>query len=72
MFQDTGGYDMKYAGFQEICRNASSEKFNYLCSDMTKIKNDVNCRFFNENKNTNKEYCICESEDFSLLNAVSN
>ena len=38
MYEDFGGYDMKYDNFKVICRKAWSEKFNYLCFDMTKSK----------------------------------
>ena len=31
MYEDIGGYDMKYYEFKEMCRKAWSEKFNYLC-----------------------------------------
>ena len=35
---------MKYEEFKEMCHNAWSEKFNYLCIDMTK-KMKVNIVF---------------------------
>ena len=46
-----------------MCRAAWSEKFNYLCIDMTKNKNEGKYRIINESKETNID-CICESEPF--------
>ena len=43
---------MKHDEFKEMCRVAWSEKFNYICIDMTKNKIEGNYRFFNESKNT--------------------
>ena len=37
MYYDIGAYDMNYDEFKEMCHTAWSEKFNYLCIDMTKI-----------------------------------
>ena len=54
---------MKYDEFKEMCRRACSEKFIYLCIDMSKNRSGVKYRIFNENKNTYFE-CICESEPF--------
>ena len=63
MYKDIGRYDMKHDEFKEMCRNAWSERVNYLCIDMTKIKNDGRNRIFNESKNTYIT-CIWESEAF--------
>ena len=63
MYYDIGAYDMKYDEFKQICHKAWSERFNYLCIDMTKDKNDGKYRIFNESKNTYIE-CICEIEAF--------
>ena len=41
---------MIYDEFKEMCRVAWSEKFNYLCIDMTKNKNEGKYRIFNESK----------------------
>ena len=41
---------MIYDEFKETCRVAWSEKYNYLCIDMTKNKNEGKYRIFNENK----------------------
>ena len=54
---------MKYDEFREMCSKCWSEKFNYLCIDMGKNKNEGKYRIFNESKNTYIE-CICESEPF--------
>ena len=65
---------MKYYEFKEMCRGAYSEKFNFLCIDMSKDRNEDKYRFFDENKNTFIE-CICESEPFRLsylLFAIDN
>ena len=63
MYYDIAAYDMKYYEFKEMCRVAWSEKFNYLCIDMTKNKNEGKYRIFNESKNTYIE-CISENEPF--------
>ena len=47
-----GGYDMKCDEFKEICRKAWSEKFNYLCIDMTRNYNEGKYRISNECKDT--------------------
>ena len=38
MYYDIGAYDMIYDEFKEMCRVAWSEKFNYICIDMSKKK----------------------------------
>ena len=48
MYYDIGAYDMKYDEFKEMCHKAWDERFNYLCIDMTKNKNDGKYRIFNE------------------------
>ena len=56
---------MKHDEFKDMCHNSWSERFNYLCIDMTKNKNEGKYRIFNESKNTYIE-CICETEPFGL------
>ena len=63
MYYDIGANDMKYDEFKEMCHKAWSEKYNYLCIDMSKNKNDGKNRIFNESKPTYFE-CICETEAF--------
>ena len=63
MYHDIGAFDMIYDEFKEMCRVAWSEKFNYLCIDMTKNKNDGKYRIFNESKTTYID-CIPETEFF--------
>ena len=63
MFYDIGAYDMKYDEFKEMCHKAWSERFNFLCIDMTKNKNDGIYCIFIESKTTYIE-CVCESEPF--------
>ena len=63
MYYDIGAYDMNYDEFKQMCHKAWDEKYNYLCIDMTKNKNDGKYRIFNESKNTYIE-CICETEAF--------
>ena len=58
-----GAYNMKDDEFKEMCHKAWSEKFYYLCIDMTKIENKGEYRIFNESKNTYIE-CISETEAF--------
>ena len=63
MYYDIGAYDMKYDEFKEMCHKAWDEKYNYLCIDMTKNKNEGKYRIFNESKPTYIE-CICETKPF--------
>ena len=63
MYYDIGAYDMKYDEFKEMCHKAWDEKYNYLCIDMTKNKNEGKYRIFNESKTTYID-CICESKAF--------
>ena len=63
MYYDIGAYDMNYDEFKLMCHKAWDEKYNYLCIDMTKNKNDGKYRIFNESKTTYIE-CICETEPF--------
>ena len=52
MYHDIGAFDMIYDEFEEMCRVACSEKFIYLCIDMTKNKNEGKYRIFSESKIT--------------------
>ena len=54
---------MIYDEFKDMCRVAWSEKYNYLCIDMTKNKNEGIYRIFNESKPIYIE-CIPASEPF--------
>ena len=63
MYYDIGAYDMKYDEFKEMCHKAWDERFNYLCIDMTKKKNDGKYRIFNESKTIYIE-CIPETNPF--------
>ena len=63
MYYHIGAYDMKYDKFKQMCHKAWDERFNYLCIDMTKNKNDGKYRIFNESKTTYNE-CIPETEPF--------
>ena len=63
MYYDIGAYDTEYEEFKEMCHEAWSERFNYLCTDMTKNKNEGKNRIFNESKTIYIE-CIPESEPF--------
>ena len=63
MHQDIRPFDKKYDEFREMGRVAWSVKFNHLCVDMIKNRNEGNYRIFNENKTTYIE-CVCESEAF--------
>ena len=51
MYYDIGANDMNYDEFKQTCHKAWDEKYNYLCIDMKKIKNDGKYRIFNESKN---------------------
>ena len=50
MYYDIGAYDMNYDEFKELCHKSWSEKFNYLCIDMTKIESQGKYRICNESK----------------------
>ena len=63
LYYDIGAYDMKYDEFKEMCHKAWDERFNYLCIDMTKNKNDGKYRIFNESKTIYIE-CIPETNPF--------
>ena len=63
MYYDIGAYDMKYDEFKQMCHKAWDERFNYLCIDMTKNKNEGKYRIFNESKTTYID-CIPETELF--------
>ena len=63
MYYDIGAFDMIYDEFKEMCKVCWSERFNYLCIDMNKNKNDGKYRIFNESKPTYIE-CIPETEAF--------
>ena len=63
MYYDIGAYDMNYDEFKQMCHKAWDEKYNYLCIDMTKNKNEGKYRIFNESKTTYIG-CICETEPF--------
>ena len=63
MYYDIGAYDMKYDEFKEMCHKAWDEKYNYLCIDITKNKNEGKYRIFNESKTTYID-CIPETEPF--------
>ena len=62
-YYDIGPYDMKHDEFKKMCHKTWSEKFNYLCIDMIKNKNEGKFRNFNESKNTYIE-CIPKTEPF--------
>ena len=63
MYYDIGAYDMNYDEFKLMCHKAWDEKYNYLCIDMTKNKNEGRYRIFNESKTTYID-CIPKSEPF--------
>ena len=63
MYYNIGAYDMIFDQFKGMCHKAWSERFNYLCFDLTKNKNEGKYRTFKESKTTCIE-CIIESEPF--------
>ena len=63
MYYDIGAYDMNYDEFKLMCHKAWDEKYNYLCIDMTKNKNEGKYRIFNESKTTYID-CIPQTEPF--------
>ena len=63
MYYDIGAYDMKYDEYEELCHKAWDENINYLRFDMSKNKNEVKYRIFNESKPTYID-CIPETNPF--------
>ena len=63
MYYDIGAYDMKYDEVKEMCHKAWSERFNYLCIDVTKNRDNGKYRIFNESKTTYID-CIPETNPF--------
>ena len=63
MYYDIEAYDTLYSELKEMCYKTWSERFNCLCIDMTKIKNEGKNRTFNESKNTYNE-CFPKTEHF--------
>ena len=63
MYYDIGAYDMNYDEFKLMCHKAWGEKYNYLCIDMTKNRDNGKYRIFNESKATYID-CIPETEPF--------
>ena len=63
MYYDIGAYDIKYDEFNEVCHKAWSERFNYLCIDTAKNKNEGKYHILNGGKTTYNE-CIPETEPF--------
>ena len=63
MYHDIGAYDMKYDEFKEKCHKAWDERYNYLCIDMTKNKNEGKYSIFSESKTTYID-CIPETNLF--------
>ena len=63
MYYDIGAYDMKYDEFKEMCHKAWSERFNYLCIDVTKNRDNGKYRIFKESKTTYID-CIPETNPF--------
>ena len=71
VYYDVGAYDMSSSEFKKMCHKAWSERFNYLCIDMTKNKNEGKYRIFNESK-THILHVFAKLKRFSFLNDVSN
>ena len=46
-YYDIGAYDKLYSEFKERCHEAWSERFNYLCTDMTENKKEGRYSIFN-------------------------
>ena len=69
MYKDIGGYDMKYDGIKEMCRETWSEKLNYVCIDMTKSKKEVKIVFSMRTK-THILQTFPKTKPFSFLNIM--
>ena len=62
---------MKYEKFRAMCRRAWSEKFNYLCIDMSKKEKKVNIVFSLKTK-THILIVFAEVNILFTLNVVCN
>ena len=63
MHYDIVAYGMNYDEFKETCLKAWKDRFNYLCIDITKIKDEGKYRIFNGSKTTYID-CIPETKPF--------
>ena len=54
---------MLHSKLKRMCREAWSERFNYLCFIKSKREHEGKYRIFSESKNIYIE-CICKSEAF--------
>ena len=52
MYYDIGAYDMNFDEFNDLCHKARDERYNYLCIDMTKNRDNGKYRIFNESRTT--------------------
>ena len=57
MFEDIGGYDITFCEFTQMCRESWSERFKYLCTDMSINKNEGKYRLLNESQNIYIGWC---------------
>ena len=48
IYRDIAGFDMSYGEFNELCREAWKEKYNYLEINMLKDKNESKYKICNE------------------------
>ena len=69
MYYDIGPCDMKYDDFKEMCHKSWSERFNYLCIEMTKNRDNGKYRIFNESITT---YIDCNPETVPFYNIFLN
>ena len=63
MYYEIGAFHMIYDVFKEMCRVAWIGKYNCLCIDMAKNKNEGKHSIFSERKSTYVE-CVPETEPF--------
>ena len=71
MYFDIGAYDMIYDEFKEMCHKTWSEKFNYLCIDITKTKLKVKI-VFSMKTETHKMNVFVKSNLFNKINVRFN
>ena len=61
--RDVAGYDMTYDENKEFCRKSREEKYNYLCINRSKKKEQRKYCMCNESKNTSIK-CTPETKPF--------
>ena len=70
MYYYIGAYDKKYDEFKEMCHKAWSERFNYLCIDISKKMMVI--IVFSMKIKTHKLNVFVKLNLFDYINVISN